>query len=544
MRKKEISGSLSVHAVSGTYVVLLGINMAKPRIPGLLGFAIERIDHTEDERYWLKGFKTFEETNPGLLPGSLISTLEHPVQAFLWSDFTAKPAHNYTYRIVAMRGKPKKLEQSDTVEVQIATEVEDIGSHAVYFNRGVAGSQAYTRKFGNKPPDEVPNDKAWQWLSRGLLEGLLTFIGQATGAKYALRGAVYEFQYQPVLEAFAAARDSGVDVKIIFDARKNSKDYPNKENRKTIQAVGIQDLTVPRTTNPSYIAHNKFIVLLKDNKPIQVWTGSTNVTDGGIFGHSNVGHLVRDPAIASSYLTYWEELNKDPEAKVLRLWTEKMTPIPKSHPVKNLITPIFSPRTTLEALEWYVAQMDAAEGAVFFTAAFGVNKLIAEVLRKDKDYLRYILLEKEDKDMQSLRRDQDNQFAVGGIKKDNALEHWLKEKLTGLNTHVKYIHTKYMLIDPLGDEPLVITGSANFSDSSTKKNDENMLVIHGDKQVADIYLGEFMRLFNHFYFRYVTEPKSASGARSGKLYLKSNDSWCEGYYDGSSKQKERIYFAG
>jgi hypothetical protein len=190
MRKKEISGSLSVHAVSGTYVVLLGINMAKDNIPGLLGFAIERIDHTEDERYWLKGFKTFEETNPGLLPGSLISTLEHPVQAFLWSDFTAKPAHNYTYRIVAMRGKPKKLEQSDTVEVQIATEVEDIGSHAVYFNRGVAGSQAYTRKFGNKPPDKVPNDKAWQWLSRGLLEGLLTFIGQATGAKYALRGAI------------------------------------------------------------------------------------------------------------------------------------------------------------------------------------------------------------------------------------------------------------------------------------------------------------------------------------------------------------------
>jgi phosphatidylserine/phosphatidylglycerophosphate/cardiolipin synthase-like enzyme len=45
-----------------------------------------------------------------------------------------------------------------------------------------------------------------------------------------------------------------------------------------------------------------------------------------------------------------------------------------------------------------------------------------------------------------------------------------------------------MLVDPLCDDPLIITGSANFSDASTTKNDENMLVIRGDTRVADIYL--------------------------------------------------------
>jgi hypothetical protein len=34
-----------------------------------------------------------------------------------------------------------------------------------------------------------------------------------------------------------------------------------------------------------------------------------------------------------------------------------------------------------------------------------------------------------------------------------------------------------------------------------------MLVIQGDQRVADIYLGEFMRIFNHYYFRRSCEQR-------------------------------------
>jgi len=78
---------------------------------------------------------------------------------------------------------------------------------------------------------------------------------------------------------------------------------------------------------------------------------------------------------------------------------------------------------------------------------------------------------------------------------------WVKERLSGLNAHVRYVHNKFMLVDPLGDDPIVICGSANFSEASTIRNDENMLVIRGNTRVADIYLGEFMRLYSHFAFR-------------------------------------------
>ena len=541
MRKKAKSGPLSIHAIAGTYVVLLGIDMEEEASRGVLGFAIERTDHTEDERYWLKGLKTFEETDPGV-PGLLVSTLEHPFQSFLWGDYTAKTRHSYTYRVVAMRGKPKKLEQGEEVEIRVETEDDAVGTHAIYFNRGVAGSQAYARKFHNKPPDKVADREAWKWLSRGLEEALLDFISQADGERYALRGALYEFQYLPVLEAFRDAHRRGADVKIVFDA-KPTADSPNEKNRAAIAEARIKGLTLPREANPSFIAHNKFVVLLEDGQPRQVWTGSTNITDGGIFGHSNVGHLVRDEAVAAKYLSYWEELSGNPEARNLRPLVEEATPVPDGAPEPDRTTVVFSPRSSLEALEWYAARMDAAESAVFLTAAFGISEPIEQVFEEDKDYLRYVLLERKDEDMEVLFRDPDNRFALGATYGDTTLGNLLAERLTGLNTKVFYVHTKYVLIDPLSDDPLVITGSANFSEPSTKENDENMLVIRRDTRVADVYLGEFMRLFNHFFARNLVSDQE-DPASSGQTYLSPDDSWRVGHFREGPQQKERLYFAG
>jgi hypothetical protein len=269
MRKKATHGPISLHAIAGSHVVLLGMNIARSSATGLLGFAIERTDHTEDERYWLKGFKTFPLPEIDLQPGELVSTLEAPIQSFLWGDFTAKPNHDYTYRIVAMRGKPKKLKQTDKVEVRIQTEDEDTGTHAVWFNRGVAGSQAYARRYHNKHPKDVAHRAAWKWLSRGLEEAMLAFIAKAKSNQYGLRAAVYEFRYAPVLNALKAARKAGADVRIVFDAKKNSQNFPRQDNVDSIAKTGIMELAKPREKNPSYIAHNKFIVLLKKGRRLR-----------------------------------------------------------------------------------------------------------------------------------------------------------------------------------------------------------------------------------------------------------------------------------
>lgn len=74
-----------------------------------------------------------------------------------------------------------------------------------------------------------------------------------------------------------------------------------------------REILSKRTSDSSFIQHNKFLVLLKEGNPISVWTGSTNFTAGGIFGQSNVGHIVRDPPTAAAFLAYWEQLRTDPK---------------------------------------------------------------------------------------------------------------------------------------------------------------------------------------------------------------------------------------
>jgi phosphatidylserine/phosphatidylglycerophosphate/cardiolipin synthase-like enzyme len=55
-----------------------------------------------------------------------------------------------------------------------------------------------------------------------------------------------------------------------------------------------------------------------------------------------------------------------------------------------------------------------------------------------------------------------------------------------------------LLIDPLSNDPLVCSGSANFSKNSLTANDENMLLIRGNTRTADIYMTELDRIFRHF----------------------------------------------
>jgi phosphatidylserine/phosphatidylglycerophosphate/cardiolipin synthase-like enzyme len=139
--------------------------------------------------------------------------------------------------------------------------------------------------------------------------------------------------------------------------------------------------------------------------------------------------------------------------------------------------------------------------------------------------------------------------AVGNNLRLNAFDRWLEErsKLSS-EVNVRYIHTKYMLVDPLGPHPVVVTGSANFSQSSTDTNDENMLVVRDDPRLADIYLGEFMRLFTHYAFREAVRIAQERGEDPETWQpnaLIPTDAWLGDYFRaGSPRALRRRYFAG
>lgn len=565
MRARKTRQGLSVQAIAGSHVVLLGMNMKRADCDGLLGFAIHRTDHHEDEAYWMEGMKTFEETDPGFAPGSKYPTNKHPIQGFTWSDFSAKLGHRYTYRIQALRGSPTNLQKFREVEIELTTESEEGGDHDVFFNRGAAASQEYARRFGNRKPDESnPNDKRWAWLSRGAMEAIIAFTARAENSLWGLRVAAYEFRLDLFADALRAARDRGADVNILYDACENPPDkngevFPRDENRATAKAAKVESLCQERITRDDVkkppISHHKFIVLLKNGKPEAVLTGSTNFSRGGVFGQSNVVHIVEDRKIAGAYLKCWELISTNPSHDQLRASLTSTNQIPNGEPPKGTLA-IFSPQQTREALDRYAKLAKKAHDALFMTFAFGINKVFLDAYQNGTAKLRYALLDKllgpgirkdkrpaAEEAMKKLRFMKENRFAVGNRIPINKFDRWVKETLTGLNTHVQFIHTKFMLIDPLGADPIVITGSANFSDASTLQNDENMLVIRGNKRVADIYLGEYMRLWNHYAFREWAATRS-DPAQAKFKFLDTKNKWWREYFQDTDRSRQRQYFSG
>lgn len=554
MRKREVSGQLSVQAIAGTHVVLLGMDLPQAQCPGLLGFAIRRHDHTEDERYWLKGYKTFASVVPHPADGVQYSTRRHPIQGFTWSDFSAKPGYSYTYEIVALRNDPAKPDEAERVAVRIRTEAEDPPGrrHHVHFNRGAAASQEYTRRFGDTSPDKV-GSAAFEWLSRGAAEAIQRFIGHATGPGYGLRVCAYELTDEHVLRALKDAARRKADVKILYHAR---NDATMRNNERQIKAFGLSKLCKPRNARGLVLSHNKVMVLTRGGVAQAVLTGSTNFSDGGIYGHSNVVHICEDKRVAARYLWLWGELAKNEDRREVTPLITAQTPLPGTAMTAGT-TAIFSPRTDLSALEWYARQARQANDALFMTFAFGMHEKFQDAYRTGKARLRYALMEKmsgptrteaqrqaNEAGIIALRKMQANKFAVGSQLREGAFGHWLAERLTGLNAHVRYQHTKYMLVDPLGPDPLVVSGSANFSEASTTDNDENMLIIRGDTRVADIYLGEFMRLYRHFAFRDWLSSQPQSNTNPEVSHLDERDRWWRGYFGGSFAARQRQYFAG
>src|SRR6266404_2637377 len=234
MRNKEQKGDLSVQAIAGTHVVLLGMDLSEQECPGLLGFALRREDHTE-------GYKTFGSVEPSPPPGILYSTRQHPIQGFTWSDFSAKPEHDYTFEVFALRGTPASPEESEKVAVKIRTESEHGRTHYVHFNRGAAASQEYTRRFGDKRPEQV-GPSAFAWLSRGAAESIADFIARAAGPGWGLRVGAYEFTDAKVLQALGAARDRGADVEVLYHAENDEQKIRNEE---AIQKFGLENICQP-----------------------------------------------------------------------------------------------------------------------------------------------------------------------------------------------------------------------------------------------------------------------------------------------------------
>ncbi|MEL7127928.1 MAG: phospholipase D-like domain-containing protein [Pseudomonadota bacterium] len=571
MRKS--AAGISVHAIAGSHTVLFGMDATEEARQGLLGFALGR-RQSSNTIAWMNGFKFFRETLPDPEPGMLKSTLEHPIQDYQWADYKASPGKTYDYVVRPLYGTPDNLKPGTDIELTVQTGNAEGSRQALHFNLGAVPGQAFARRFGNTYPTEEeqndPTNPKVKWLSRGLLEATLDFIGRA-GPGQELRVAAYEFTYFPILRALKDAANRGAQVRICFksgDHRKDGDVYMDGQSLRNWDAV-IQDelrlqsmsrkgLTLHMRTKWSGIPHNKFMVLLDQDRPVAIWTGSTNITPSGFLGQSNLAHIVEDEALASAYNQYWEFLAKDPEVGRFREFNTQTWPTPDE--LRPGVHPIFSPRET-GMWEWYGAEMAAAEQAGFLTAAFGVRGPVSKAFHEGNNTLRFMLAENGGNHatikaaMALVEADPDNIVAYGNLLarrtvtaglEGNQLDNWfLREQRHRKEGHVFYIHTKMMMIDPLSDRARIFSGSANFSEPSVTRNDENMLLFAGDwaREIAPIMLTEYNRLHRHLYFRTVALRNAGRDPRPA-AFLESDDSWQVSHFtEGREKFRKRKLFS-
>ena len=241
-----------------------------------------------------------------------------------------------------------------------------------------------------------------------------------------------------------------------------------------------------------------------------------------------------------------------------------LTPNPAEVISERSIVRLFSPRKTAELLGWYGRRMLDCANSVWFTAAFGVTADLVDPIAKRRDQMRFVLMEKPAAVKTKLTEDlahvvlsygtplgelyamKDGKPTARKPIQEFALDKWFfKEELYRPKNDgfVFFVHTKFLLIDPLSDDPLVCSGSANFSPDSLLQNDENMLLIRGDTRVADIYMTEFDRVFRHFYFRDIANELAATGDEAAAIFLDETDGWTDSYFKPDSvKTNRRLMF--
>lgn len=557
--RRTAAGFVSVRAISGTYVIFLAFDMKESDAKGLMGFAIQRTDLTEDETIWLRGNKTFRSIRP---PTGYedASSHDHPFQAFQWADYSAKPGYKYRYRIIPMYGVPGSLTEKAATTVAIDTEPLAGDTHEVHFNRGAIASQAFIKRFPGQTLDEA-GEPAYAWLGRDLVPALLEFIAKAKDNTFSLHAAIYELHlpeqkpWPDVLAAFKAASQAGADVKIIYHA---GADDTGVTNGQEIADANIDAICRARAN--AKLMHNKFIVLSKNGKPVSVWTGSTNVSRNALYGQLNVGHVIHDAALATRFRAYWDELAGDPTADDIKDWAEANNPLPPDDESAAL-TPIFSPHRGRGVFDWWIALANEPR-PLFMTFPFGIVKDFRPVFDKNDGVLRFAMLDKYVNggnaasraaaiaEIERIRRFPNIGLSLGNNIFVDWVDGWHQEA-GGIGVNVNWVHTKFMLIDPLGAEPVTLTGSANFSEPSVNANDENMVLIRGDKRVADIYFGEFMRVFAHHRFRESVKRHIAEFGTAALNTWKPQDlfdDWTKWvprqFKKGSEHDIKRRYFAG
>lgn len=534
-----------VKAYAGTNGVLLAIDLAEPRRKGLLGFSIEK---QQGDKPWLFLFNslTFPGKDHTFPQFHATPSDAAPLQKFRWADYAVNPGVTIHYRVHLAYGTADAPQLGESLEVTVTTDNGLPKGQNVIFNRAVAASQAFQRKFAdldallsvNKtlPIEEWP-DAPRQWLENGLLARLLGFIERAVDGQWALDIAIYEYQLQVIVDAVNAAFERGVKVRVLYHAQPGED--TTALNEASLEKIPAANKRGRVTHN---IFHDKFMVLSRldaagQHQPEAVLCGSTNFTANGVYRQANVVHVLDDARIGATYLQTFEQVWATPtDVGATRDWLTEHNPMQPDQP----LFAGFSPRSGEGDLSEFIKIINAAKKDLLFVTAFTLpDKILNALLGQPHDDILRYGLQNTVSSITGFHADRTAEFAATALL-NTGLEGWLKENMKGQKGNL-LVHTKAIVVDFTSDSPTIISGSHNLSDAASNGNDENYLIIRGDTDLADRYGLELLRFYEHYRFRYFAKKLQLKQVRP----LAADDSWTDDYYrEGDLRMLSRLRFSG
>ncbi len=303
---------------------------------------------------------------------------------------------------------------------------------------------------------------------------------------------IYNLTLSEISDAIIAAHNRGVSVRVIIE------DGNHNSYTQAIENAGINLIDDAYGSNPgSDLMHNKFVLfdyrLDEGDEDDQLWTGSFNFTySSDVYDDNNV-LVVQSGYLCDVYLDefneMWGSTGETPSSANSRFGNNKLD---------NTLHNVVIDTTDVEI---YFSPSDGATShltQLIATANYNIYFCIFSFTRTDvEDALharfnagvpvRGVFDYAQGSSPYSVYPDM---AGTGADPWNPPADVYMDGNGSGL------LHHKYIIIDPHhpASDPVVVTGSMNWSTSGGFYNDENMIVIH-DARIADQYFQEFAARF-------------------------------------------------
>ncbi|MHB8746293.1 MAG: phospholipase D-like domain-containing protein [Gammaproteobacteria bacterium] len=528
-------------------------------IPGCRGFLLERgrkngatvtVAAVENRL----GFKKDKPKSGDHRPSS-----EWPFQRFNWTDHAINVGNKVRYKVTAMldagssRPYKKGVASAWSPWATLSTDAGD--GFSCFFNRGLVLSQFVARYLREK---KLTPAKFKDQLKKNVDPKFRAFLAGDLGAKMEdllrvlhgdggeLHAALYELGDAQLENALIAL---GPALHLILANGSDKSGDGNAAVRHHLNAAGIP--TIDRLLKSKGLGHNKFIVISNGAGPQAVWTGSTNWSTTGLCTQMNNGLLIEDAGVASLYRAQWQRL-KDASPPMLDPAGFPPALVNANDKSRSIsvgtakVTTWFTRTSDGRDMDALRALIAAAKQSILFLmftpGKDGLHTLIGQRANEKKLYVRGVVSTlgnqpgDSDKNVLDVRVvSSDKKFTPDrytilqpqGV--DVALGPWIgevtrKDFLAQIGHAI--VHSKVLLIDPLSKNPVVVTGSHNFSTPASAKNDENFVIVRGHKQLARAYATYVMSVYQHYRYRSYIREMLAQG-KTPWSYLDDDDQWLE-----------------